>query len=231
MILREYNIALGKNTFFVALCLCISACAHESEFTSFYAPQAVDFAGNWEKNYQASDDLDNKFRLFLFDVQRSVSRSSSVQGGAVSGGGFGGSRDSILGLAQLTEEITKVALLEIIQDDNSISIEREDNFSLTCDYFEEQFVITENPFGSEVCGWNGEQLVFQLDMDDGLSIRHQITLGPDHLQLNMTTTVSSSTVSSPFTISSFYQRYTPPEYDYDCVFTLTRNNVCTQSGS
>lgn len=235
MIAKEYNIALSKNALFVVLCVCLfsvlGGCAHESEFTSFYAPKAVDFSGHWEKNYQASDDLDSKFRLFLFNVQRSVARSSSSQGGAISGGGFGGSRDSILGLAQLTEDITKVALLEIEQGDNSIKIDREDNFALTCDYFEEQFVVTDNPFGSEICGWNGEQLIFQLNMLDGLSIRHQITIGPDQQQLNITTTISSSEVSSPFTISNFYQRYAPPEYDYDCIFTITRNNVCTQSGS
>lgn len=215
--------------------LCLSACSSpkpEEQFATFYTPQTVDFSGHWEKNYQASDDVNSKFQLFLFDIQRSVNlNQTNSQGRPISIGAAGVSGEAITGLARLTEDITKVSLLEIKQDNNGIIIDREDNFALTCDYFKEQVVSSQDAFGAEACGWNGQQLIFQFNLMDGLSIRHQVTLGPDLQQLNITTTVSTSSVSSPFTISSYYQRYTPPEYDYECIFTLSQNNVCSQNGS
>ena len=212
------------------LSLLLSACATQtpSQIDSIFSPQIIDLSGHWEKNYQLSDDINSKFQLFIYDIQRPYTNSNaSVQGVPRTGI----SNESLIGLLQITEDITKVTLLEIEQDQNSIQINREDNFALTCDYFERAFVNSNTPFGSESCGWNGQQLLFQMKLNDGLGIFHQITLGPDGQQLNITTTVSSSVVSNPFTVSSYYQRYSPPEYNYDCIFTLSRNNVCTQNGS
>ena len=35
----------------------------------------------------------------------------------------------------------------------------------------------------------------------------------------------------PLIVSNFYQRYEPPEEDYNCLLTLTRNTVCNQRGT
>jgi hypothetical protein len=74
-------------------------------------------------------------------------------------------------------------------------------------------------------------LLFMLNLTDGLRIFYQVTLSPNGQQLNITTTVSSATVSTPLTISNYYRRYDIPESDIDCILTLTRNNVCRRVGN
>ena len=217
------------------LCGLLVACATEettriSEEVSY---EVVDMSGNWEKDYQLSDDFDTEFNLFIFDIQRrlnpqsdNLNRSPSLSVGQASG-----SRETIIGLARFTEEITRMPLLQIEQDRSRMRIDREDDFSLLCEFFNEQTAITQTPFGSEECGWNGEQLLFQLILDDGLRIFYQITLSPNGQQLNITTTVSSASVSTPMTISNYYRRYDIPENEFDCILTLTRNNVCRRSSN
>ena len=217
------------------LCGLLVACATEeatriSEEVSY---EVVDMSGNWEKDYQLSDDFDTEFNLFIFDIQRrlnpqsdNLNRSPSLSVGQASG-----SRETIIGLARFTEEITRMPLLQIEQDRSRMRIDREDDFSLLCEFFNEQTAITQTPFGSEECGWNGEQLLFQLILDDGLRIFYQITLSPNGQQLNITTTVSSASVSTPMTISNYYRRYDIPENEFDCILTLTRNNVCRRANN
>lgn len=207
-------------------------CASPEPVPPVPAEQWPDFTGAWEKNYALSDDFNSKFSLYLFDIRRSLDPTlNGTLQGASAGGGYAASRDAVLGLTRFTEEITRTALLDIEQSAQGIRIERDDSFALGCDWHGQAAISTRTPFGLETCGWNGDRLVFQIDLD-GLSIRHQLTLAPDRSQLNVTTTVQSQAVSSPFTMSSYFQRYVPrrDDQDYDCVFTLSRNNVCSQRG-
>lgn len=190
----------------------------------------VDMSGNWEKDYQLSDDFETEFNLYVFDIQRqlnpqseSINRNSSIVLGAA-----GGSMESIVGLARFTEEITRMPLLQIEQDRSRIRIEREDDFALLCEFFNRQSMATETPFGTEQCSWSREQMLFLLTLQNGLRIYYQVTLAPNGQQLNITTTVSSDQVSTPMTISNYYRRYDIPENNIDCILTLTRNNVCRQ---
>jgi len=188
----------------------------------------IDLSGNWEKDYQLSDDFQTEFNLYMFDIRRrltnqgdGLNRSSSIGIGSA-----GGNMETVVGLARFTEEITRMPLLEIEQDRARVQINREDDFALTCEFINRQTAITQTPFGIEQCGWNGEQLLFQLNLTEGLRIFYQVTLSPNKQQLNITTTVTSDQVSTPMTISNYYRRYDPPESDVDCILTLTRNNVC-----
>jgi hypothetical protein len=188
----------------------------------------IDLSGNWEKDYQLSDDFQTEFNLYMFDIRRrltnqgdGLNRSSSIGIGSA-----GGNMETVVGLARFTEEITRMPLLEIEQDRARVQINREDDFALTCEFINRQTAITQTPFGIEQCGWNGEQLLFQLNLTEGLRIFYQVTLSPNKQQLNITTTVTSGQVSTPMTISNYYRRYDPPESDVDCILTLTRNNVC-----
>lgn len=210
--------------------LMLAGCSTAPEPVEMDAPDAVDMSGHWEKNYSRSDDFNARFNLFLFDLQRSSTPSAGrgVNETLGSGGVGGGSRESVIGLARLTEEITRMPLLEIEQSEDIIHIHRDGTFALRCEHHGRPFVRMGNPFGSEICGWNGEQLIFQMDLEGGLGIRHQVTLGPEQRQLNITTTVSSSAVSRSITVSNYYERYRPQEADFDCIYTLTRNNVCTR---
>jgi len=198
------------------------------------AEELRDFSGNWEKNYQLSDDFQSRFGLFIADIQRVFvnPNAGSIQGGpSLRGGGAGFNVASIEDLARFTEELTRMPLIEINQDDNLVEIERENDFTLRCAYGDRQFVRSGNAFGSEVCGWNAERLQFQMQLGGGLSIAHQFSLSPDATMLNVTTTVSSDTVPVPMVISNYYTRFTPVGDDYNCMLTLTRRTVCSQRGT
>lgn len=193
-----------------------------------HAPLLTDFSGHWEKNYQLSDDFNTRFQLYVADIQRGYSRSG------VEAGGFnpavGVDSNAINGLARFAEELTRMPLLDITQDAKGIDVTRENDFNLRCFYGDKAYVQSSNAFGADLCGWNAERLVFQMRLGGGLEIQHQFSLSADASELNVMTTVTSDLVSVPVVISNYYTRYTPPEENYDCQLTLTRNRVCSQQG-
>lgn len=191
-----------------------------------------DFSGHWEKNYQLSDDFNTRFSLYAADVRRVIARLNQGDLEALPAlRGRGINVNAVNGLARFVEELTRMPLLEIVQDDALIEIERENDFTLRCAYADLQFVRSANAFGSDLCGWTDERLQFRMELGGGLSIAHQFSLSPDATMLNVTTTVSTDDIAVPLVISNYYQRYTPPEDDYNCLLTLTRNTVCTQRGT
>jgi hypothetical protein len=213
----------------------LSGCAASRETPVTEAPQRTgdlrDFSGHWEKNYQLSDDFNTRFGLYVADVRRLLARMNQGQVEALPTPGGGVSIEAINGLARFAEELTRTPLLEIIQDEVLIAIERENDFTLRCAYADRQFVRSTNAFGSDMCGWTDERLQFRMTLAGGLDIAHQFSLSPDATLLNVTTTVSADGVAVPLVISNFYQRYTPAGEDYNCVLTLTRNTVCNQRGT
>lgn len=190
-------------------------------------------AGSWEKDYQLSDDFETELNLYMFDIQRRLNtQGDGINSTTTFGGGPGvGSMETVIGLARFTEEITRMPLLRIAQDRARVHIDREDDFALHCEFLNRQTALIETPFGTEQCGWNGEQLLFLLNLQDGLRIFYQVTLSPNGSQLNVTTTVTSNAVSTPMTISNFYRRFDVPDDGIDCILTLTRNNVCRRAAN
>jgi hypothetical protein len=186
-----------------------------------------DFSGHWEKNFQLSDDFNNRFRLYIADVQRRMVNTQG-RGDLQLGPSAGLSTETVNGLARFTEELTRMPLLEILQDDHSINIEREQDFTLHCAYEDKLYTSSTNAFGADLCGWDRDRLVFRMNLPGGLNISHQFSLNADASMLNVTTQVSSGAVSVPLVISNYYVRYEPPEEDYNCLLTLTRNTVCSQ---
>lgn len=190
--------------------------------------QVADFSGDWEKNYQQSDDFEIEFRQFISKIQRKIEKlqknrkRDSLNVGTV----VIPSMESISGLARFAEEITRMPLVHIEQDQSSVRIGQGEDFSLQCKFFEQNIANKENSFGIENCSWNSEQLFFQIKLQNGLSIYHQVTLAPDAQELNITTTINSKEVASPLTIRNYYYKYISPDNDFECDLTLTRNNVC-----
>jgi hypothetical protein len=213
---------------FVLPVFLLTACATEepAQLPDETEYEVVDMSGNWEKDFQLSDDFETEFNLYMFDIQRRINPQQDGINRGFGGGGASGSMESIVGLARFTEEITRMPILNIEQDRSRVNIDREDDFALFCEFFNRQNIVTETPFGTEQCGWNREQLLFLLNLTDGLQIYYQVTLSPDSRQLNITTTVTSDQVSTAMTISNYYRRYDVPESNIDCILTLTRNNVC-----
>lgn len=187
-----------------------------------------DMSGHWEKNYQLSDDFNSRIALYIADIQRRYTTPQSR--GDVQGIPFGSSlnNESIRGLARFAEELTRMPLLEIAQNDTDIQVKREADFTLRCHYEDRQYVQSTNAFGSDVCGWNDQRMLFRMGMGGGLDITHQFSLSPDGSMLDLTTTVNSAAVAVPLVIRNIYRRYANPDENYNCQLTLTRSTVCTQ---
>ncbi|MDR2213934.1 MAG: hypothetical protein LBE21_09970 [Pseudomonadales bacterium] len=217
----------------LALCACASPEKTDIAASNANAPLLPmaprNLSGHWEKNFQLSDDFNNRFNLYVADIQRVY--NAQQRGINNSGPMVGVNSDAINGLARFTEELTRMPLLDIAQDANEIRIDREGDFPLRCPYAGRQFVRGSNSFGNDICGWESERLVFQLALGGELTITHQFTLSPDGAMLNVTTRVASSSVAVPLVISNYYRRFTPPEQDYNCQLTLTRSTVCSQLGN
>ena len=198
-----------------------------------HSQRKVNLTGDWEKNYDRSDDFKTEIQNYVLKIQNHIKelqqareRDSNYNLG---GSGIPDSREALIGLAQFTEEITRMPVLHIVQDKTGVQIKRENDFPLTCEFFGKTFTSKSNTYGTENCAWSGGQLFIQINLDNGLHINYQVTLGPDAKKLNITTTVASREASAPLTISNYYDRYTEPTSDYNCVHTLTKNDVCTKA--
>ena len=194
--------------------------------------QRVDFSGDWEKNYQSSDDFETVFNEYLLQIQRRIEqiqrRRDNNSSYNISGSEFP-SREAVMGLARFTEEITRMPLLHIEQDRSRVKIERKDDFALQCENFNQQISSSYNDYGIEGCSWIQGRMLLEINLRNGLILKYQFTLSPDDQELNITTTVASREVDYPITMSNYYYRYTPPESDFDCIQTLTRNDVCKRT--
>ena len=194
---------------------------------------AVDFTGSWELDYSQSDNIQTKLDTLVRELQsQAARRSQGGNQGAVMVGGSGGanSAPSIIGLARMSDLITRSPLLKIKQSEHEVKIKREENFALTCEFYAGQYKSVETPLGTEICGWNGHQLVFKILLPDGLSIQHVMSLASYGGKLNVATTVVSDQVSYPFTLNRVYNRFVPGASGYSCKMTLTKGRVCsTQS--
>lgn len=194
--------------------------------------QVVNLSGDWEKDYQRSDDFKTQFQDYVLKIENHI---KDIQNGRErdsyynAGGGIPDSRQALLGLAQFTQEITRMPELHIVQDSTGVQIKRENDFPLSCEFFGKLFTSKSNIYGTENCAWDRGQLFIHINLDNGLRIAHQITLSPDAKELNITTTVASKEASAPMTISNYYDRYTEPKSNYSCIHTLTKNDVCTKA--
>lgn len=185
----------------------------------------IDFSGSWEMDYTRSDDayraLKKQFRRMRGSAQSSGSRDSNSI--SISSSGV----ESILALARLAESITRPQVLEIAQSRNEIEVKRQDDFAFTCGFYDRTAQPVETAFGTELCGWDGDQLVFHVSLPGGLTVSHRMTIAPDRQKLHIATTVASTAAPAPFTLSRFYDRFEPLPSDYDCEYTLSKKKTCT----
>ena len=208
----------------------LSACSSEPELPAGQAGAPVDFSGAWEMDYSQSDNIRDRYDMMIRELQRQAERRArggmAQSNSSVSLGGVGGG-ESLYALARMAEMITDVQLLDIDQDDLEISVKREGSFALDCEFHGGRLHTHETASGSELCGWDGHQLVFQVALPEGLRIVHRMTLGPEGQRLNIATTVQSQQVAYPFTVNRVYNRYDPESSGIRCKQTLTRGRVCT----
>ncbi len=215
------------------LCACSGAPPPKRATLQVNNTQAVDFSGSWEMDYGQSDNTQQKLDSMVREMGREAQRRAqgNMQQGPVGGGmvvgGLGASGEAIMGQVRMADLITQSPLLEITQDPNNIRVKREQDFDLACEFYPGELHQVETPFGIELCGWNGHQMVFKLLLPDGLAIQHVMTIGAAGQKLNIATTVVTSQVPSPFVLNRVYNRFVPGQSGYKCEATLTRGTVCT----
>ncbi len=186
----------------------------------------ADFSGSWERDYSRGDDVNQVLRDIYYYLSRTAAdRAYTTRPGPVQPS----SRDmqSITALARLAELITRPQVLTISQNDQEITVDRKDDFSLLCAFYDGVAKGTESGYGTEICGWDGDQLVSHLILPDGLQVTHRFTVSRDRQQLRVVTTVSSSSARVPFTLRRFYKKFERLPPDFNCIETLSMKRVCS----
>ena len=130
-------------------------------------------------------------------------------------------------IVRLVELITRPDELTISQTEHEILVERRDDFSLMCAFFDGVAKPTDSAFGRESCGWDGDRLISVNEFPDGLRVIHQFQTSEDRKQLRVITTATSTTAPMPFTISHFYWRIEKIPGKFECIETLSMKRVCS----
>jgi hypothetical protein len=226
------EVIMPRSYYIVACCLALAACAParppviDEHLMRVDGDMPADFSGSWERDYSRGDDVNQVLR----DIYYYLSRTAADRAYR-SGSGYVGpapkDMESIRALARLAELITRPQVLTISQNDQEITVDRKDDFSLLCAFYDGVAKGTESDYGTEICGWDGNQLVSHLVLPDGLQITHRFTVSEDGEQLRVVTTVSSSTARMPFTLSRFYRKFERLPPDFNCIETLSMKRVCS----
>ena len=208
----------------------MTGCAHEEpilidDVKYFEGDMPADFSGYWTRDYARSDDIDR----VLLNAYYELGRRSSRRGAA---GPMVSERDMslLMPLAQLVELITRPDTLTISQTEHEVLVERKDDFSLLCAFFEGVAKPIDNAFGKETCGWDGNRLISVTEFPDGLLVVHRFETSEDRKQLRITTTASSDTAPLPFTLRHHYWRIEKMPGKYECIETLSMKRVCSTAG-
>lgn len=206
----------------------LGGCASNEVPEPTVAPAPMDMSGHWEVDYAYSDNLQARYAALMRQVrEEGARRQLAAERGRPMVASGGSSAEAVVALAQMAELVTGSQLLEVEQDRVSIRIEREGNFSLSCDYGSGGVVRNDYGVGRETCFWDGSQLVFHIELPEGLDIEHRLAVAADGQSLGIVTRLYSSAVSAPFSLRRIYRRYEPGKAGYRCTETLTRGRVCT----
>ena len=218
---------------FIAALVCaavLTACGSTpAPEPQFYAPaKPVDMSWAWEVDHARSDNIQEQFNAIARQLQREAERRARAaeRGQTVGGPSFASGRD-LFALAEMAELITAPSLLDVVQTQSEVRLKRENSFALVYMIEQSAPVVTETPFGTEQCGWDGHQLFFDIALPDGLHIRHRITRSALADFLVIQTAVYSPSVKQPFIVNKVYNRYNPNNAGYRCTQTLSRGTVCT----
>ena len=223
---------MSRTLCLLTLCLLIAACAREplinEEMASIpVGPMPADFSGSWQRNYARDDEVNAALAAAFDRLARSIPDQRMPGSSSPPAGPSPRQWEALVALARLAELITRPDVLTIAQDDFEIRVDRKDDFSLLCSFYGGKSKGVVSPYGSEICGWDGENLVSHLDLPGGLEITQRYTMSTDRQQLRVITTVDSSTSRVPFTLRRFYTKYERPAPAMNCVETLSMKRVCS----
>ena len=194
---------------------------------SFEGPMPADFSGSWQRDYARGDEADQAFRDAYYELYRYIPDRPAYPGAPGPTAPSSKDREALLAVARLAELITRPDELTIVQDDVEILIQRDDDFAMLCAFFDGVAKPTASGYGTEICGWDGSDLVSNLILPDGLQVVHRLTISADRSQLRVITTVASTTAKVPVTIRRFYTRFQRPSSGFNCIETLSMKRVCS----
>ena len=188
----------------------------------------VDMTGHWEIDFARSDNLQDQLNSIARRVQREAVRRARL---AEEGRGYAGSplpdQSDLVTLARLAEIITEPVLLEVIQNDARIRVKRDKSFALVCEYDGSGLSITVDTLGIQRCGWDGDQLFFVLELEEGLDVTHRLSRSDKTDMLLLVTSVETASMLFPLVVSQHFTPYDPDALGYRCERTLTRGKVCS----
>lgn len=214
------------------LCMALVACSRQpviSDEMAHTKPGALpaDFSGSWQRDYAREDHI-NKALGEAFDQLARYSRPDPVmRGGPAVVQPSSRDSEALIALARLAELITRPDVLTIVQDAYEIRVDRKDDYSLLCAFFNGKTKPTESAFGKETCGWDGEDLVSHLSLPGGLGITYRFTMSANRQHLRVITTVDSKESRVPLTLQRFYTRFDRPPPTFNCIETLSMKRVCS----
>jgi hypothetical protein len=211
----------------LAASLCLAGCAHEEpiliEDTKYFeGDMPADFSGFWARDYTRSENINQVLRNTAYELGKRTGQYDSV-------GPRASERDMsrLMPLARLVELITRRDELTISKTEHEILVERKDDFSLMCAFFNGVAKPIDSAFGKESCGWDGERLISVQEFPDGLRVIHQFQTSNNRKQLRVITTATSNTAPIPFTISHYYWRIEKIPGKFECIETLSMKRVCS----
>ena len=202
----------------------------------FDTPLRLNFSGNWEKDFARSDrwedELDRQLRLRQETAALQQAGIRTGTGPAVSLGNLNIGRNSARGanliqLAQLAEYINRQSTLQITQDRNQVRIERSGEAPLICGLEDGAQTTFESAHGTEICGWENQQLVFLISLPGNIVIQHRFSVDANREQLRMVTSVNSNG-GTPFNLIQAFNRYDVAADELNCIVTVSRGRVCSQ---
>ena len=217
----------------LALCALLTACSQQvagDKLVRSYAGDApVNLSGSWERAYSRGDIVSVEVNRVLRQIQRAAidPRLSNDRIGVANTSDTRRKMSRVLALAQLADLITQVDTLTIAQSEHQISVERKGDFAISCEFYNgiAQGPVTE--YGNEICGWDGHQFVSRLILPDGLRVSHRFTMSTDGKSLHVATSVSSSAISTSFTLDRYYNQFERPVSEFNCIETLSMKRVCS----
>jgi hypothetical protein len=218
----------------LTVCALAAACSSpgpviDTTTPSFVGDMPVDFSGSWERDYSRGEDVQGALSSLFRERQRTVQQqypSNSAMGNAQ----IGISQrevNALVALARLVQDITKPDVLTISQDDYEVRVAREDDFAMSCSFYDGIAQRTDSTYGTEVCSWDGNTLISYLVLPDNLLITSRFTMSPDGNYLRVITTASSGATRTPFTLHRYYIRFEAPPRAFNCVETLSMKRVCS----
>ncbi len=219
------NLALLCLMAMVSLSLSQAHAAEDPIAQGRAGPLRPNFQGTWEKDFARSDKMEDELRRTIDELNREMQRQQSRDGGSLGSGG-GRRAGNIVAHARLAELISRQTTMQISQTDSEVRIERNGDAALVCSTRNNMDDTFTSIHGSEYCGWDRQQLVFEITLSEGVNILHRFSVDPDGQSLSMLTSISSRN-SVPFNLIQFFNRYDAPGDGYNCVQTLSRGRVCT----